>query len=763
MDDESQAQAAPSRAASTKSEQDTHDIQNDILPVPIALTFDVDNSASSLKTPPLDAAWQPLDEASQGSTAAGGVSSYAGLDGFGRTEANSEDEVDVISMIRMLEDRHGRLQFVGDSANISFVQLLRMMVETIFGPSAFTLDPERHRMIDTSDEVSLDPSVRHLLPGYETTCLLVKAFFTNTFGILQIFDEQTYFQDLDRFYATMVATDPVWLSQLHLVLAMGLTLGNSATGGREMVLLDSLRSTYPNRCQEYFLVAKRLHDPLSDLESADFTCTQTLTLMALYMLYQGRRNAAYFSIGMAIRLAYSQGLHREDILDDFPKEVKGARRKLWRSLFTIDCYLSVSLGRPLAIEQSQLSPSSLPMSLTGDGTELDSESSICRGGLDSVVRSCHVMRSAISNIYSRRKISIRKAQSLANECGRWPKELPRILRPQHASSKNIRQAMAILHCNLAYYHSIILLTRPFFLYLMSTEIQREHLKMNIDLPEKYNAMRRLSDACMAASTQAITLVLNAFEGGYLPCVDFWPTYGVFGAALVIYANELARPFSDKNAGQSMQNSIFILDYCGKVDPLANRSAHILRAFLDVLHNRDRSGYSADPQQQQQDDTSMVSSERSLSSADLMPYQSIPPPPPPPPNSNPSSSSRFANIAPADTAGGGGEGIIAAAMGSSAAQWPFNVAATGQQPTAAEDLNQPPPMFSGLSDSEDFTQFPLGNPVLTDPMLTDEEEDIDFNRLWDWPTGGATTTTTDPAIMSNSNEGDPVFDPFGSFQ
>ena len=64
-----------------------------------------------------------------------------------------------------------------------------------------------------------------------------------------------------------------------------------------------------------------------------------------------------------------------------------------------------------------------------------------------------------------------------------------------------------------------------------------------------------------------------------------PRLGIFGAALVVCANEMARPSNTSIAAQSMQNSITILEFCGKSDILADRSASVLRAFLEVIQRR----------------------------------------------------------------------------------------------------------------------------------------------------------------------------------
>jgi hypothetical protein len=69
--------------------------------------------------------------------------------------------------------------YVGDSASLSYLQLIRMIVESISGPSQFTMDPSRHKLMENM--INLPPNIRtpHILPDRETANILVESYFTN--------------------------------------------------------------------------------------------------------------------------------------------------------------------------------------------------------------------------------------------------------------------------------------------------------------------------------------------------------------------------------------------------------------------------------------------------------------------------------------------------------------------------------------------------------------------------------------------------------
>ena len=286
---------------------------------------------------------------------------------------------------------------------------------------------------------------------------------------------------------------------------------------------------------------------------------------------------------MAVRTAYTLGLHREETLTIFPEEQQFARRNLWRSLFVLDRFLSASLGRPMAIADEECSEEVLnPPSSLYSAPQLDPHQ-YCSAGLEAVVRSCHVVGIILKKVYLQRKISTKLAQELADQCKSWPENLSPSLHWRQASRQNRRQAIAILHSNQVYCHSIILLTRPFFLYLLSAEIQQTYLGAGQAPRRSHGRMERFSDACLTASTHTVALVQNAHQGQYLPRLNPFTTYCLFAAALIILSNEFARPASSNALSQQcIANSITIMSYFGEMDPQAKRAAHILLEFRNVI-------------------------------------------------------------------------------------------------------------------------------------------------------------------------------------
>jgi hypothetical protein len=70
--------------------------------------------------------------------------------------------------------------YLGDSATLSYLQLIRIRVEHAAGKSPFTEDPSRHQLLEVA--VTLPPDARspHFrLPPDPQGRVLADAFFTN--------------------------------------------------------------------------------------------------------------------------------------------------------------------------------------------------------------------------------------------------------------------------------------------------------------------------------------------------------------------------------------------------------------------------------------------------------------------------------------------------------------------------------------------------------------------------------------------------------
>ncbi|CAG8976809.1 hypothetical protein HYALB_00012515 [Hymenoscyphus albidus] len=351
------------------------------------------------------------------------------------------------------------------------------------------------------------------------------------------------------------------------------------TGTEEEKVIQRLRSESVDRAENFYLNAKQLGDPLRGFEDSDFWSIQALTLMSIYMLSISKRNAAYAYHGTAVRSAFALGLHRAETHSILDQEEQSVRRNLWRSLFILDRFLATSLGRPTAIRESDCSGDTLETAEYHTSQPDANEEYTNSAALKVSVRSCHVIGTVLEKVYSCRKVSTGLAQEIANEYKSCPKMLEPTLHWRQARSAKPIQGVAILHVNLFYCHSVILLTRPFLLYLMK---KHEDSGNGSELKYCGAKMKQFAESCVVASCHSIALVQVALEGGYLSRRNPFVIYFMFTAALVVLSNEFSFLYSNPLSKICVQHAIDIMRWCSESDPQAKRLLVILSAFRDVV-------------------------------------------------------------------------------------------------------------------------------------------------------------------------------------
>lgn len=90
---------------------------------------------------------------------------------------------------------------------------------------------------------------------------------------------------------------PKLLCLMYLTLAIGLTLATPAQRSKEEEMIRCLRQSGFDVAENFFRNTRRLVEPLTIQENADFWSVQILCLMSIYMLSISRRNAAYSYLG----------------------------------------------------------------------------------------------------------------------------------------------------------------------------------------------------------------------------------------------------------------------------------------------------------------------------------------------------------------------------------------------------------------------------------------------------------------------------------
>ncbi|KAK0748692.1 fungal-specific transcription factor domain-containing protein [Apiosordaria backusii] len=507
----------------------------------------------------------------------------------GNTNSYAE-ETNIYTETRMLQDQSRRLLYIGDASTLSILQLIRIIVESTSGAemgSPFIDDPKRHRIQETIIDFPENTRVPTLLPDHETTRVLIESYFTNTCGIVEVFDRKQFMQSVEACYRDPPSANNYFLCHLFLVLALGLLFAAPVPGSREEQVIHKQLSARPDRAELYFRSARTMCDPGAGFEDADFWSVQALSLMTLYMLTIPKRNTAYAYLGMAVRSAYALGLHREETLRDViftPGEMK-VRRNLWKTLFILDRFLAATLGRPTAISGHDCSMNIFSdddavnsMEITGEFDPVHAKS------LHACVETCRIIGDTL-RVFSSRKISTIKVQEIINDMSmNWEEDLQAALHRRLSNAGPARSpahGMASLHVNLLALHSLILLTRQLFVMHNWMLVEQRSGKKKPS-PIHESPMARFSEACVLASYQTIQLVQQAREEQQLPRRNPFVIYFVFAASLVILMNQFSSLYYTDAYEKTICDAVDFMEYCTRLDPQAERVLDIITRFAKVV-------------------------------------------------------------------------------------------------------------------------------------------------------------------------------------
>ncbi|GAW19142.1 hypothetical protein ANO14919_086260 [Xylariales sp. No.14919] len=490
------------------------------------------------------------------------------------------DEAEVYPQNRMLQDSTGRLLYIGDSATLSYLQWIRMIVENISGPSDFTVDPRRHMIMENAISLPQDLRPTGILPDQRTANVLISSFFTNTAGFIEVFNKHAFLKSVDECYKDPLAVTPSLLCLMYLVFAIGLVVAAPFPGSDESAVIDKLRSERASRAELFFRSARSLAHPVSGFEDADFWSIQALLLMSLYMLAVSKRNASYAYYGMAIRSAFALGLHREESLEVFQLEERLVRKSLWKTLFILDRFLSACLGRPTAISEEDCSNSAFetPETATTSPVGMCTEATHS-AALNAAFKSCQVIGMTLKRVYSKRKISTVVGQEIAAHLETWNRELPQSLHWRRLIDGPIDSGhgIAILHINILHCHSVMLLTRPFFLCLLN-KCAVGLAGSNSKPSRPSHKMENFAQTCVEASQHILVLAQAVLDDKYLPQCNPFVIHCVFAAALIVLSNEFASLYHNPDARVSINSAISILRFCSQNDKQAERVSYIVESF-----------------------------------------------------------------------------------------------------------------------------------------------------------------------------------------
>lgn len=403
------------------------------------------------------------------------------------------DEAEVPREARLLCDAQGKLIFIGDCAPLSFFQTVRQLVTSRVDPNAFAPQTSQYSVLEnatsksffTSGAVS-PPEVRvEDIPATVATYLSVSS------GMVDLFTSEARLVDMLTIWASnTMEIDDVSTAVNYLVLAIGLQQKNEQLS------------------QLYFEYAR--DQALSTLNgSLSIQTVKAIILVTLYMLCACQINGAFLFFGIAVRAAYSIGIHRTEVNHRFGEEQHRQRDNLWKSLRIVDLFLSTSMGRP---------PCTSDVDCTVPYRQVDSEGHEMFDILNASVQIFLILEGIVLEVYTRRKITPQLTEGISRQLRdfsvRWLDQMKRVVSssPNESSLADVSGACQVL---ASYYYAVMLVTRPFLMYELYRRLSPEPATV-YRRAGLVSGKSKLADACIDAASMMVDQISDLIEKGCVP-------------------------------------------------------------------------------------------------------------------------------------------------------------------------------------------------------------------------------------------------------
>lgn len=204
---------------------------------------------------------------------------------------------------------------------------------TALNPRTGRSDSGPYGTTETADD---GPTVSSLMPPHDTAGQLLEAYFTLRWPALPVLHQPTF---MKKHYAKVTqlgdSSDAVSIFLTFMVFA----LGSIDTKAQELTL--------PDAHLDFFDVAMQ-HIP-GLVHSNSLETVQGLLLMTVFAVNERRRINSWHAIGLAVRTAIDLGLHRASTSSSSDILTTEMQRRVFWSVYALDRNISVSLGRPCSI------------------------------------------------------------------------------------------------------------------------------------------------------------------------------------------------------------------------------------------------------------------------------------------------------------------------------------------------------------------------------------------------------------------------------
>lgn len=334
---------------------------------------------------------------------------------------------------------------------------------------------------------------RLLLPPKEVALQLIYTNWTKACVLFRFYHRPSLLEEVDLIYSMdpsqYTNRQQKFLPFLYSLLACGSLFSKKPKNEN-----DFENKALENDGYEYFLEARKLLD-ITDV--SDIPAIQTIVMMVIYLQCSARLSTCYSYIGIAMRSALKEGLHRDLSVFQVKRNLDpieiDTRKRLFYTIYKMDIYINCLLGLPGSISDDEIDQQLPP--------ELDDES-ITREGIFGTDKDGPLSSAACANYHTRVTMLLSKivkelypvkvqtvpknilrvrnvhdlVTNLECELKMWLDSVPMTLRPSDPANfgdeKDVpeRLRLAKYYLHFAFLNCQLSLYRPFIHYISKGSI-----------------------------------------------------------------------------------------------------------------------------------------------------------------------------------------------------------------------------------------------------------------------------------------------------
>jgi transcriptional regulatory protein GAL4 len=231
--------------------------------------------------------------------------------------------IDGMAALSIDNEQPGYLGLASSAALLHLVQS--------YSSDPFSAAENSNRPLPMAQETkeSLAVNLQMEISSQKIECYIADYF--NTYHISYPLVHQGLF--MAQYHEIVPRPQTGWMALMYVVAAIGAFMAATHPNDDDLILFHCARS----------------HLSINMLEVGNLTLVQSLTLISNYLQKRDRPNSSYNYLGLAVRMAFGLGLHK-----DFPRCKSNLlheeiRRRTWWCLYIFDAGSTITFGRPLTI------------------------------------------------------------------------------------------------------------------------------------------------------------------------------------------------------------------------------------------------------------------------------------------------------------------------------------------------------------------------------------------------------------------------------